>query len=301
MLFGEGRQMKSPSGVEIGYIVGPSTTGIRTMGSLTEKSDYNNISPQKTAPQTTAIDYPQTLVNQNNFASLRSTHISPRTSLTAGSFEANNEQLDKLGNCPGVKCLDDLRSTSPGRSPGAGHSFLANQKTKSPDQITKNPKGESTLSDSGDDYRRTSPGRSPGAGHALEDANGESNPKSTELQTTFPSSSQAHQSFFTYSAESRKNSPRPPSLPATVLATSQKNTDTAGHCLGKKCTYNFPTASPSDSHEVRKSDNITPEHDGAHFGVVQSHAGQIDDYRPTTPGHSQGAGNVIVKEDRTAP
>ncbi|KAJ8430015.1 hypothetical protein Cgig2_008454 [Carnegiea gigantea] len=275
MLFREGRQMKSPSGVRISYLVSPSPKSIRKLGSLTEKSDHDDILPEKTPPKTTAIDYPQT--------------------------SANNEQLDGLGNCRGVKCPDDLRPMAPGHSPGAGPSFHVN-KNKSPYQMTKNPKGEYTLADSEDDVRRTSPGRSPGAGHALEEGDRESNPESAELQTTFPPSSQAHHSFFTYSAESSKNSFRPPSLPGTgVLATSQKNTDTAGDCLSEKCTYNFPTANPSASHEVSKSDNITPEHDGAHLGVVQSHAGQIDDYRPPTPGPSPGAGHAILKEDRIAP
>lgn len=200
MLFGEGRQMKSPSGVRISYIVSPSLRGVRKLGSLTEKSDHNDILPEKTPPKTTTIDYPQTSANQNNFASLRSTHNSPKTSLIAGSFQANNEQLDGLGNCPGVKCPDDVRPMAPGHSPGAGPSFHVN-KNKSPYQMTKNPKGEYTLADSEDDIRRTSPGRSPGAGHALEDGNRESNPESADLQTTFPPSSQAHHSFFTYSFE----------------------------------------------------------------------------------------------------
>ncbi|KAL3833356.1 hypothetical protein ACJIZ3_008092 [Penstemon smallii] len=58
---------------------------------------------------------------------------------------------------------DDFRPTTPGTSPGIGHSFNDSMKQKAQDftSVTGNT----------DDFRPTGPGHSPGIGHALRNVN----------------------------------------------------------------------------------------------------------------------------------
>ncbi|KAL6993718.1 hypothetical protein U1Q18_011831 [Sarracenia purpurea var. burkii] len=71
---------------------------------------------------------------------------------------------------------DDFRSTTPGNSPGVGHSFPGQK-----DHTQKNAQNKSAYfshSVEGDinDFKPTGPGHSPGIGHSFQNTNAEGNP-----------------------------------------------------------------------------------------------------------------------------
>ncbi|KAK2657439.1 hypothetical protein Ddye_010491 [Dipteronia dyeriana] len=64
---------------------------------------------------------------------------------------------------------DDFRPTTPGISPGVGHSFSQDQQKAESKLVADNSKKAGHFMTGGkDDFRPTTPGRSPGIGHAAE-------------------------------------------------------------------------------------------------------------------------------------
>ena len=92
---------------------------------------------------------------------------SPGSSPGAGHSETNQIGVHgtKRAYCLGVKCLNDFRPTKPGDSPGAGHSVMINSNGLTPEKGEHSSVAR-TQAGGLDDYRPTSPGHSPGAGHA---------------------------------------------------------------------------------------------------------------------------------------
>ncbi|XVF59454.1 hypothetical protein PTKIN_Ptkin07bG0277400 [Pterospermum kingtungense] len=62
---------------------------------------------------------------------------------------------------------DAFRPTTPGNSPGAGHSSFPGSNSSSDDKHS--------IAGATDDFRRTNPGHSPGVGHVFEGQNSEPN------------------------------------------------------------------------------------------------------------------------------
>ncbi|XP_039069833.1 precursor of CEP9-like [Hibiscus syriacus] len=59
---------------------------------------------------------------------------------------------------------EDFRPTTPGNSPGAGHSFAGDDEA-----IVEQKPGKHSIEGDKDDFRPTTPGNSPGAGHAFQE------------------------------------------------------------------------------------------------------------------------------------
>ncbi|CAO2830853.1 unnamed protein product [Amaranthus hypochondriacus] len=92
---------------------------------------------------------------------------SPGSSPGAGHSDTNKIGLHgtKFTYCLGVKCLNDFRPTKPGDSPGAGHSVMIKSDGLMPEKGEHSSVAR-TQAGGLDNYRPTSPGHSPGAGHA---------------------------------------------------------------------------------------------------------------------------------------
>ena len=75
-----------------------------------------------------------------------------------------------------AKSEDDFRPTTPGISPGVGHSFAQDQQNVESKLVADNSKKAGHfMTGVKDDFRPTAPGRSPGVGHAFRNKNAEPN------------------------------------------------------------------------------------------------------------------------------
>ncbi|CAO2827993.1 unnamed protein product [Amaranthus hypochondriacus] len=261
MLSGEGKQLRSLDKVGINYAKSLSQKGNRFLSIQLHKSDHSENSPIKITTQQKSNNFPQPMTHNENFPSMKPTHSSPKNSHKVDSFWGNRVGSIKQSNCLGANCPDDFRPTAPGHSPGAGHPFVTNTQKFSKNQPAKNPKMWNGLVASENNFRRTAPGRSPGIEHA-EDKR-DSSTKNIETHNLIPSSP-APISFFSYSALGKTNYFQPTShgrSPHSVHAdTNNIGIQGVAYCLNEKC---------------------------------------IDDFRPTTPGESPGAGHSLTsKSDR---
>ena len=72
---------------------------------------------------------------------------------------------------------DDFRPTTPGNSPGVGHSFAGHYDTDTKPKALENAPGVGhSVAGNTDDFRPTMPGHSPGVGHSFPTKIGEPNP-----------------------------------------------------------------------------------------------------------------------------
>ncbi|KAM7510371.1 hypothetical protein LguiB_009246 [Lonicera macranthoides] len=113
--------------------------------------------------------------------------VSPTQTLGSGNIEAGN--------------VDDFRPTTPGNSPGVGHSFeehnvdvepeaLGNGSTVGSSLAGNTDDSRPTVPEQGnvDDFRPTTPGYSPGAGHSFEEHNVDVEPEALGNGSTVESS-----------------------------------------------------------------------------------------------------------------
>ncbi|KNA12130.1 hypothetical protein SOVF_128650 [Spinacia oleracea] len=293
----------SRRGKSINYVKSPSYRGIRKLSSQIHKSDHSEKSPKKNTQQKTSAEFPQTEIHKKNFPSLKPTPSSQRSSHKVDSLWVNKVDSSVQKNCLGEKCPDDFRSTAPGHSPGAGHSFMTNTDKTSTNQQTKSPRMWNSLTASEDDFRHTTPGHSPGAGHAEEDR--DPNLTTSEVETTFPPPPSIT-SFFSESALVSTNDFRPTtpgdSPGAGHFHKNKIDVQRTGYCHSENCTDDFRPTKPGDSPGAGHSytDRITSQQH-KHPGVAHPHAGGKDDYRPTKPGHSPGAGHAFLNMQEPNP
>ncbi|MBA0551702.1 hypothetical protein Golob_022574 [Gossypium lobatum] len=67
---------------------------------------------------------------------------------------------------------EDFRPTTPGNSPGVGHSFPEDDEAiaeRKPGSFSLQGNGKQSIARDEDGFRHTTPGNSPGAGHSFED------------------------------------------------------------------------------------------------------------------------------------
>ncbi|KAM7507089.1 hypothetical protein LguiA_017542 [Lonicera macranthoides] len=131
ILLTEGRQLKSMKKQDFNTIMEGSDLGqqVKTLGDI-PSADHYVASKKKTFPP------------------------SPTQTLGFGNLEAGN--------------VDDFRPTTPGNSPGAGHSFEEHNVDVEPEALGKGSTIGSSLAGNTDDFRPTVPGHSPGVGHSLQ-------------------------------------------------------------------------------------------------------------------------------------
>ncbi|KMT09343.1 hypothetical protein BVRB_6g134380 [Beta vulgaris subsp. vulgaris] len=281
MQSGDGRKIRSPNGLETNYVKSPSHRGIRMLSSQIDKFKLGKKTPKKIVPQKIS-EISQPAISKTNLPSLKPTQSSPRSSNKVDFFGVNKVESIAQSDCLGVQCPEDFRPTAPGKSPGAGHSFVTNTEKTSQNKVTQNPNMWNSLAASEDDFRRTTPGRSPGAGHAEEEKR-DTNLKTKEMQNFLPSP-QTPISFFFDPALISTNDFRP---------TAPGSSPGAGHSDTDSFQPTTPANNPEAGHSLTSnSDNIISEQ-GDHPSVAHPHAEGTDEYRPTKPGHSPGAGHAV--------
>ncbi|KAK3222445.1 hypothetical protein Dsin_009470 [Dipteronia sinensis] len=114
--------------------------------------------------QIKSINKKETANKQGSSNSINSKkEIFPPPTVSFGDSEANSK--------------DDFRPTTPGISPGVGHSFAQDQQNVESKlvAVNSNKKAGHFMTGDKDDFRPTTPGHSPGVGHAFRNKNAEPN------------------------------------------------------------------------------------------------------------------------------
>ncbi|KAM7507080.1 hypothetical protein LguiA_017533 [Lonicera macranthoides] len=125
----------------------------RQLKSMKEQ-DFNTIEERRNLGKQvkTVGDIPNT---DHSIASKKNTFpLSPTQTLGSGNIEAGN--------------VDDFRPTTPGNSPGVGHSFEEHNVDVEPEALGNGSTVGSSLAGNTDDSRPTVPGHSAGVGHSLQ-------------------------------------------------------------------------------------------------------------------------------------
>ncbi|KAF8018610.1 hypothetical protein BT93_H3491 [Corymbia citriodora subsp. variegata] len=78
-----------------------------------------------------------------------------------------HDQAANLGDSEAVY-KDDFRPTTPGSSPGVGHSFIGLKKEAVHPKAPSGDEERLTVTGTPDDFEATRPGHSPGVGHAFQ-------------------------------------------------------------------------------------------------------------------------------------
>ncbi|KAJ4714916.1 Precursor of CEP9 [Melia azedarach] len=105
---------------------------------------------------------------------LKQTNKKEATAAKASSTEGKKKILPPIGYDDSTTAFkDDFRPTTPGNSPGVGHSFAQEEA-----DVESNVVADHSVSTAGhsvtgfkDDFRPTAPGHSPGVGHAFQTEN----------------------------------------------------------------------------------------------------------------------------------
>ncbi|KAL3725964.1 hypothetical protein ACJRO7_030930 [Eucalyptus globulus] len=92
-------------------------------------------------------------------------HFDARNEIVPSS--TTRDQAADLGESDAVY-KDDFRPTTPGSSPGVGHSFVGSKKGGAEAKAPSNNEERLTITEILGDFRPTGPGHSPGVGHVFE-------------------------------------------------------------------------------------------------------------------------------------